>query len=69
MRQDEKRTLANHAIRTKIRHLLTSFRKTRDQKQLPDIYTALDRAAKHNIIHTATASRLKARATRSLKAA
>lgn len=61
MRQDERRTAHNRSIRTRVRNLLGTVRKSKDGTRLPEVYSLLDRAAKTRVIHPRAASRLKSR--------
>ncbi len=66
-RQGEKRRLGNLDTKKRIKSLLDSFKK----KPAPGAYTklvsALDKAAKTNVIHKNRAGRLKSRLSKLLK--
>lgn len=54
-------------LRKKIKKLLAEKKIEEAKKILPFLYKALDKAAKENVIKKNTASRIKSRASRSLK--
>lgn len=73
LRQDKKRSKLNKSYKNRIKQLtreisdLAKAGKTKEaQKMLPDLYKALDKAAKKNILHKNTAARRKSVATKSL---
>ncbi len=59
LRHDRKRTKQTMIVRESLRNLVKSMRKTPSAKTLPQVFAALDKAAKRNIIHKNKASRLK----------
>jgi len=74
LRQSHKRKKGNLAYKNKIKELVKKFRallaeqKTSEAKTLlPQVYKALDKAAKAGVIKKNTASRRKARTAKSLK--
>ncbi len=60
LRHDRKRTRQTMAARTDLRDIIKSMRKTPTAKTLSSAFSALDKAAKRNIIHKNKAARLKA---------
>lgn len=73
LRQSKRRQKQNIRRKMKFRSLVKEFRKTilaknfdKAKKTLPDIYKALDKAAKTNTIKKNTASRTKSRLTKLL---
>ncbi len=65
LRQDQKRAARNHYVKNTIRTLskkMHSEISLEEKKELmSDLFSKLDKAAKHNTIHKRTASRRKAR--------
>ena len=61
MRQDKKRTLINKAKKENIKKLVKAARKTPSKESLQQVFSALDKAVKHNFIHKNQAARLKSR--------
>lgn len=59
MRQDKKRTLQNKQIKTVYRQLLKKAKTKPTKENLSNAFSALDKAAKKNIIHKNKAARLK----------
>jgi small subunit ribosomal protein S20 len=59
LRHDRKRTKQTMAVRESLRTLVKSMRKTPTSKTLTQVFQALDKAAKRNIIHKNKAARLK----------
>jgi len=60
MRHDRNRTTQTISIRESLRTLVKAMRKTPSAKTLTKAFSALDKAAKRNIIHDNKAARLKA---------
>lgn len=67
MHHDRRRTTANVKGHINLNKLVKSFRKRPTAKELTKVYSALDKAAKLNVIHKNRASRLKSRLSRLLK--
>jgi len=61
LRHDRKRTKITMAARENLRDIVKSFRKSPTKKSLKDVFQALDKAAKRNIIHKNKSARLKSR--------
>lgn len=66
-RRDKKIATHNTSVRQKLRSLIKGTRKTPNAKTLSAVFTALDKAAKRNIIHKNKAARIKSRLARLLK--
>ncbi len=64
---DRKRQAKNDDTRKKIHSLIKKARKTPTQKSLTSVFSALDKAAKRNIIHPNKAARLKSRLSKLLR--
>lgn len=54
-------------VREQLRNVIKTMRRTPSQKSLTRVFSALDKAAKRNIIHPNKAARLKSRLTKLLK--
>ncbi len=67
LRHDRLRALSNKKMRKKVHDAVKATRKTPTAKKLASAYQALDKAAKHAIIHPNTAARLKSRLAKLLK--
>lgn len=61
LRHDRKRTSANASVRKNVKKLVHAMRKKSTAKALTSAYKALDKAAKHHVIHANRAARLKSR--------
>lgn len=61
MRQDRTRTLRNKRRETAVKTLIKDARKSPTAKNLSAAFSALDKAAKVNLIHKNKSARLKAR--------
>lgn len=61
VRQDRRKTVFNTRVRRTFKDAVAAFRKSPNVKALPGLFSALDRAAKTNVIHPNRASRLKSR--------
>ncbi len=59
LRHDRKRTGQTKIVRESLRDLLKAMRKSPSTKILAKVFSALDKAAKRNIIHPNHAARLK----------
>ncbi len=66
LRADRKKTKLNKAIKTKAASLITSFRKLATKENLPEVFSAIDKAAKRRIFHPKKADRLKSRLAKML---
>lgn len=64
---DRKRQAKNNLVRNNIHALLKKARKTPTQKTITSVFSALDKAAKQNIVHPNKAARLKSRLSKLLK--
>ena len=67
LRHDKKRTSKNAAVKSNLRKLIKKMRQKPTNKALKEVYQALDKATKINIIHKNKASRLKSRLSKLLK--
>lgn len=67
MRQDVKKTMANTAQETNLRTSLAKARKSGTVTDFQKAASALDRAAKKNVIHPNKAARQKSRLAKLLK--
>lgn len=61
LRADKKKTIINKAVKSRAVGLLTSVRKSLKIEKLPEVFSALDRAAKSGVFHKRKADRLKSR--------
>ncbi len=61
MRKDKVRTEKNKIKKDNLKSLIKKVRSTNSAKDLTAVFSALDKAAKHNLIHPNKASRLKSR--------
>lgn len=61
VRQDRRKKAINLKVKTALKKTVTAFRKAPRADALKKVYSALDRAAKTNVIHKNKASRLKSR--------
>lgn len=61
MRKDKVRTQRNKKRELELKKLIKQARKEKSAKSLTAVYSALDKAAKLNLIHKNKASRLKSR--------
>jgi small subunit ribosomal protein S20 len=61
VRQDKRKTIFNMRMKRTFKDAVSTFRKNPSVKALPEVFSALDRAAKTNVIHPNKASRLKSR--------
>ena len=64
LRKDRRRTVVNSVIRSKMRTSIRTLRDEKTHEALTTVYSALDRAAKRNVIHKKKAARLKSRLSR-----
>jgi|DewCreStandDraft_5_1066085.scaffolds.fasta_scaffold04764_6 small subunit ribosomal protein S20 len=69
LRQAEKRTLRNRAVKSRIKTLVKKARATRDPQALRAAVKALDKAAAKGILHRNAAARRKSRLMRALQQA
>ncbi len=61
VRKDEKRTAKNARTKHNLKGLVKKMRKNPLQKTLQEVTSALDKAAKTNLIHPNKASRMKSK--------
>lgn len=61
LRSDKRKQELNKIVRSKAVSLIKEFRKNVSEKSLPEVFSALDRAAKNRVFHPKKADRLKAR--------
>ena len=64
---DKRRTAVNKVYRKKVKQALKEIGIKKSKKTLPNVYRALDRAAKKKVIHKNKAARLKSRLVKKLK--
>lgn len=67
LRHDRKRTHQTTEARETLRTHIKTMRKSPSVKNLTRVFSALDKAAKRNIIHANKAARLKSNLTKLLK--
>ena len=65
-RADKRKVSINHATKDAYKEAVTLMRKKPNAKNLHAVFSKLDRAAKTNLIHKNTASRLKSRLSKLL---
>jgi small subunit ribosomal protein S20 len=75
VRQEERRTVINHARKSRLRHQIRAMRRLLEQKnesaaqaELPQTFSIIDRAAQWGIVKKNTAARYKSRLSARLKA-
>lgn len=68
MRKDKKRTEHNKEIENKVKGLIKNVRRAPDAQKLSEVFSALDKAAKTNLIPKNRASRLKSRLSKLMAA-
>lgn len=61
VRKDKKRTGRNLKRKLKLKELIKKARREKSAKALTEVFSALDKATKVNLIHPNKASRLKSR--------
>lgn len=66
VRKDKQRTKKNNERSTALKALLKKARNSKTAKDLQAVYSALDKAAKVNLIHPNKSARLKSRLSKSL---
>lgn len=66
-RVDKRRTLQNLAARGRVRTTVKEARETPSVDTLKNMFSALDRAVKHNLVAKRRAARLKSRISKTLK--
>jgi len=59
LRQDKKRTLKNKKVRELYKSLIKKAKSDPTEKNLAAAFSSIDKAAKHHIIHSNKAARLK----------
>lgn len=59
LRRDKRRTQVNRVIRSRLKNVIDTTKKTKDVALLPQAYSIIDRAAKKGVIHSNKAARLK----------
>lgn len=64
VRKDKTRTERNQRRKTALKALLKKARASHDKKIVQEVFSALDKAAKVNLIHPNKAARLKSRLTK-----
>lgn len=67
MHHDRARTKANARVSDQLKKLVKTMRKNPSKKTLSQTFQALDKAAKHGIVHANRAARLKSRLSRLIK--
>ncbi len=67
LRQTEKRTLRNRAVKSRVKTLVKKARTTGDPEALRAAVKALDKAAAKGILHRNAAARRKSRLMRALQ--
>lgn len=68
-RQDEKRRELNHSKIAEVRTRVKKARTSGDPKQLPKVYSVVDKAAKTKRIHKNKANRIKSRTAKAINKA
>ncbi|MBI3559138.1 30S ribosomal protein S20 [Candidatus Gottesmanbacteria bacterium] len=66
LRQSRQHQTHNRAVKTKVKELIDAFKKSPSLKNYSQAVSALDKAAKTNIIHPNKAARLKSRLSKRL---
>ena len=68
LRSSERKRVVNRRVKTQVKTYLDKVKKSGDAKDVAAAYSAIDKAVKKNLIHHNKAARLKAQATRAVKA-
>lgn len=66
VRKDKKRQAHNLLIKDQLKRLIKTMRKSPSGKNLKEVFSRLDKAAKTHLIHSGKASRLKSRLSKLL---
>jgi len=66
LRKDRKRTIRNKARKENLKALIKKVRIEKTPENLQAVFSALDKAAKTNLIHKNKASRLKSRLSKGI---
>jgi len=61
LRRDRSRTIVNRVLRTRIKTVMDAFEANPSPSNLVTLYSILDQASKHKIMHHNKAGRLKSR--------
>ncbi len=64
--QDEKKRVLNHSKNSEVRTRVRKTRASGDEKQLVEVYSTVDKAAKRGRIHKNKANRIKSRTTKAI---
>ncbi len=64
--QDEKKRVLNHSKNSEVRTRVRKTRATGEQKELVEVYSTVDKAAKRHRIHRNKANRIKSRTTKAI---
>lgn len=67
LHHDRRRAKQNESVRNNLKKLVKAARRRSTTKTVSSAYKALDKAAKHGIVHANKASRLKSRLSKLLK--
>ncbi len=68
LRASERKRSVNRIVKTRLKTGLDKVIKKKDEKSLPEAYSAIDKAVKKNLIHKNKAARLKAQASKAVAA-
>lgn len=64
LRVSKRKAAYNTPVKSKMLNLINKMRRKPDEKLLPDLFSAVDKALKRNIIHRNKAARLKSKMSR-----
>lgn len=64
LRVSKRKALSNQPVRSKVKTVVDSVKKSPTAKTLPSAYSAIDKAVKKNLIHRKKASRLKSQVSK-----
>lgn len=66
LRQQKRKTAANKPLRTRVKTTADTYKESPTLEKLSSAFSALDRAAKKNILHKNKAARLKSKLSKLL---
>ena len=66
VRQDKRKAVFNLKVKRNLKNAISLFRKSPSKLSLSEVFKAIDKAAKTNVIHKNKASRIKSRLSKLL---
>lgn len=67
VRQDKRKTVFNLKVKKNLKNAISAFRKSPSKLSFSELFKAIDKAAKTNVIHKNKASRIKSRLSKLLR--